>query len=65
MAKNIGDLEQSFREAVAKLPDYKRAAVWEYVNELTTTIKRHERESNDLAQQIVDLTAVVKTPFGR
>lgn len=44
-----------FREAVAKLPTYKRVVVWEYVKALRIHIEGLERERSELADRVLEL----------
>ena len=50
----IGDLEQRFKEAISRLPQYKREDCFEYVNALRMRILELEKENDDLGNQLAD-----------
>jgi hypothetical protein len=47
--KDLATCEQGFREAVEKLPDYKRRQAWDYVEQLNKRLAICEAEKNKIA----------------
>jgi hypothetical protein len=45
-------LEENFKEAIAKLPDYKRTACWEYIKALRARSDELKQETERLMEQI-------------
>lgn len=49
---NWGRLEDGFKQAIGGLPNYKRAAAWQYVYALQKEIERRDFEITELGEKL-------------
>jgi hypothetical protein len=61
MRGDLEDLREGFKQAIAKLPDYKRAMAWEYVNALNAEGGRLKVELQAASEKLLTQYNVIAT----